>query len=154
MERGKNNTKAENITNVTLFLYLNRYSSLVVDKATVEAKIDYDTKEYTGTLSSNDSSLVTFTVTDSDSILKVDGDGKQEIHVGDNTYNITITYINGAVEVFTYHIHREANDIDYLNNIYFDEHSISEFSDKTFDKDTLTYNVTLPYYMDEYDFSN
>ncbi len=46
MERGKNNTKAENITNVTLFLYLNRYSSLVVDKATVEAKIDYDTKEY------------------------------------------------------------------------------------------------------------
>lgn len=46
MERGKNNTKAENITNVTLFLYLNRYSSLVVDKATIEAKIDYDTKEY------------------------------------------------------------------------------------------------------------
>ena len=26
--------------------YLNHYSSLVVDKATVEAKIDYDTKEY------------------------------------------------------------------------------------------------------------
>ena len=127
------------------------YDIIVSDNVTLDKEFDYDTKEYTGTLSSNDSSLVTFTVTDSDSILKVDGDGKQEIHVGDNTYNITITYINGAVEVFTYHIHREANDIDYLNNIYFDEHSISEFSDKTFDKDTLTYNVTLPYYMDEYD---
>lgn len=127
------------------------YEIIVSDNVTLDKEFDYDTKEYTGTLSSNDSSLVTFTVTDSDSILKVDGDGQQEIHVGDNTYNITITYINGAVEVFTYHIHREANDIDYLNNIYFDEHSISEFSDKTFDKDTLTYNVTLPYYMDEYD---
>ena len=127
------------------------YDIIVSDNVTLDKEFDYDTKEYTGTLSSNDSSLVTFTVTDSDSILKVDGDGKQEIHVGDNTYNITITYINGAVEVFTYHIHREANDIDYLNNIYFDEYSISEFSDKTFDKDTLTYNVTLPYYMDEYD---
>ncbi len=127
------------------------YDIIVSANVTLDKKFDYDTKEYTGTLSSNDSSLVTFTVTDSDSILKVDGDGKQEIHVGDNTYNITITYINGAVEVFTYHIHREANDIDYLNNIYFDEHSISEFADKTFDKDTLTYNVTLPYYMDEYD---
>lgn len=127
------------------------YEIIVSDNVTLDKDFDYDIKEYTGTLDSNDSSLVTFTVTDSDSILKVDGDGQQEIHVGDNTYNITITYINGAVEVFTYHIHREANDIDYLNNIYFDEHPISDFADKKFDKDTLTYNVTLPYYMDEYD---
>ena len=46
MEKKKNNTKAENIANLTLFLYLNRYSGLVVDKATFEARIDYDTKEY------------------------------------------------------------------------------------------------------------
>lgn len=46
MEKVNNNTKAENITNITLFLYLNRYSTLVIDKATNEARIDYDTKEY------------------------------------------------------------------------------------------------------------
>jgi len=127
------------------------FEILVSDNVTLDKEFEYDEKDYIGTLDTNDSSLVTFEVTDSDSILSVDGDGLQEIHVGDNTYNITITYINGAVEVFTYHIHREANDIDYLNNIYFDGHEINEFSDVEFDKDTLTYNVTLPYYMDEYD---
>ena len=126
------------------------FDIIVSDNVTLDKKFDYDVKDYTGTLDSNDSSLVTFKVTDSDSILSVEGDGTREIHVGDNTFNITITYINGAVEVFSYHIYREANDIDYLNNIYFDEHSISEFSDVSFDKNTYTYNVNLPYYMDEY----
>lgn len=46
MEKVNNNTKAENITNITLFLQLNRYSTLVIDKATKDARIDYDTKEY------------------------------------------------------------------------------------------------------------
>ena len=126
------------------------FEILVSDNVTLDKEFDYEIKDYNATLYSNDSSLITFDVTDSESILKVDGEGTHEIHVGDNTFNITITYINGAVEVFSYHVHREANDIDYLNNIYFDEHAISEFSDVAFDKDTFTYNVTLPYYMDEY----
>ena len=126
------------------------FDIIVSDNVTLDKEFDYDIKDYTGTLISNDSSTVTFDVTDSDSILSVDGEGIQEIHVGDNTFNITITYINGAVEVFSYHIYREANDIDYLNNIYFDEYPISDFSDIPFDKDTFVYNVTLPYNMDEY----
>ena len=129
------------------------FDILVSDNVTVDKEFDYEIKDYTATLHSYDSSLITFDVTDSDSILKVDGEGTHEIHVGDNTFNITITYINGAVEVFSYHVYREANDIDYLNDIYFDSHSISEFSDVEFDKDTFTYNVTLPYHMDEYELS-
>ena len=124
----------------------------VSDNVTLDKEFDYDIKEYVGTLSTNDSSLVNFNVSESDSILKVVGDGTQEIHVGDNTFNIVITYVNGAVETFTYHIYREANNIDYLNNIYFDEHPLSEFNGGVeFNKDTLEYNLTLPYNMDEYE---
>lgn len=127
------------------------YEITVSDNVTVDKEFDYETKEYTGTLNSNDSSLVTFTVSENEFISEVSGDGAQEIHVGDNDFNILITYVNGETEIFTYHIYREANDIDYLNNIYLDEYSISEFSSIEFNKDTLTYNIDLPYYMVEYD---
>ena len=40
---------------------------------------------------------------------------------------------------------------DYLNNIYLDGKSVSEFGNTTFNKNTYEYNLTLPYYMDEYD---
>ncbi len=126
------------------------YEIIVSDNVTLDKEFDYDIKDYNGTVDKN-SSQVEFTVTDSEAILNVTGDGKQDIHVGDNTYNIAITYINGAVEVFNYNIPRESNDIDYLNNIYFDNIPISELADIEFDKDKTTYNVTLPYYMDEYD---
>ena len=46
MKEEINKTNEENITNMTLYLYLNRYSGLVVEKATVEAKIGYNTVKY------------------------------------------------------------------------------------------------------------
>ena len=97
------------------------YQIKVSDNVKVDKECDYKRKDYTGTLDSNDSSLVTFTVTDSDSIINVTGDGTREIHVGDNDFEVAITYVNGVVDIFTYHIHREANNIDYLNNIYLDD---------------------------------
>ncbi len=127
------------------------YQIKVSDNVKVDKEFDYKIKDYTGTLDSNDSSLVTFTVTDSDSIINVTGDGTREIHVGDNDFEVAITYVNGVVDIFTYHIHREANNIDYLNNIYLDDKSVSEFGNTTFNKNTYEYNLTLPYYMDEYD---
>ena len=127
------------------------YQIKVSDNVKVDKEFDYKIKDYTGTLDSNDSSLVTFTVTDSDSIINVTGDGTREIHVGDNDFEVAITYVNGVVDIFTYHIHREANNIDYLNNIYLDGKSVSEFGNTTFNKNTYEYNLTLPYYMDEYD---
>ena len=126
------------------------YEIQVSDNVTLDNEFDFDIHTYNGTVNKN-SSLVTFTVTDSEAILNVVGDGEQEIHVGDNKFDVAITYINGAIEVFSYNIPREANDIDYLNDIYFDDKSISEFSNVKFDKNTYTYNIELPYYMDEYD---
>ncbi|MGN1337145.1 MAG: cadherin-like beta sandwich domain-containing protein [Candidatus Coprovivens sp.] len=126
------------------------YEIIVSDNITVDNEFDYDIKNYNGTVDKN-SSIVEFTVTDSEAIMEVVGDGKQEIHVGDNEFNIAITYINGAVEVFKYNIPREANDIDWLEGIYIDEQPIGDFATTSFNKDTLTYNVTLPFYKDEYD---
>lgn len=127
------------------------YEIIVSDYVTLDSEFDFDKKEYTGTLDTDDHSLITFDVTDSKSIDKVTGEGTHEIHVGDNTFQVAVTYINGVVDIYNYHVHREANDIDYLNDIYFDGHSITEFATEAFAKDKYTYNVTLPYYMDEYD---
>lgn len=46
MEKVKNKIKEENITNMTLYLYLNRFSEIVIEKATIEAKIGYNTVKY------------------------------------------------------------------------------------------------------------
>ncbi len=128
------------------------YKIEVSDNVTLDSEFDYDTPVYNGEFN-DDSSSVTFNVNlDGDeSVALIEGDDEVPMHVGNNTHNIILTYINGAIATYTYNINRTANDIDYLNGITFDEKSINEFSNTDFDKDTLSYSVNLPYTMNEYD---
>lgn len=129
-----------------------KYKINVSDNVTLDKAFDYDTKNYVGTVA-NTSSTVTFNVdtTDDASVLLYSNDGTHEIHVGDNTYPISITYVNGAVDIFNYSIHREANDINYLNDLKINNESLDKYGSQVFSKDTSDYNVTLPYTADEYD---
>ena len=129
-----------------------KYKINVSDNVTLDKKFDYDTKEYIGTVD-NTSSVVDFEVdlTDDESVLTHSNDGRHEIHVGENNYPISVTYVNGAVDIFNYSISREANDIDILNDIKINEEPLSKYGSIDFSSDNYEYTITLPYTLDEYD---
>ena len=129
-----------------------KYKINVSDNVTLDHEFDYDTKSYNGTVDKT-SSIVEFSVdtTDDESVLKYSGDGKHEIHVGDNAYPVSITYVNGAIDVFTYNINREANDIDSLNDLKIDGKSFSSYGGTDFSSGNYNYSANLPYTGDEYD---
>ncbi|MBE6161076.1 MAG: hypothetical protein E7158_02490 [Firmicutes bacterium] len=129
-----------------------KYKINVSDNVTLDKPFDYDTKNYIGTVD-NTSSVVDFDVdlTDDESVLTYQNAGRHEIHVGENNYPISITYVNGAVDIFNYKIEREANDIDILNDLKINDKSLSNYSSVDFNKNTYEYNITLPYSFDEYD---
>ena len=74
------------------------YQIKVSDNVKVDKEFDYKIKDYTGTLDSNDSSLVTFTVTDSDSIINVTGGP-----------NISLYDANIALETITQEVGDDIN---------------------------------------------
>ena len=129
-----------------------KYKIKVSDNVTLDKAFDYDTKDYVGTVA-NTSSTVDFEVdlTGDESVLTYQNDGRHEIHVGENNYPISITYVNGAVDIFNYKISREANDIDILNDLQINEKPLSEYASVDFNSSTYDYNITLPYSFDEYD---
>jgi len=129
-----------------------KYKIKVSDNVTLDKAFDYDTKNYVGTVA-NTSSVVDFDVdlTGDESVLTHQNSGRHEIHVGENNYPISITYVNGAVDIFNYRIDREANDIDILNDLKINGESLSNFSSVDFSPNRYDYNITLPYSYDEYD---
>jgi hypothetical protein len=139
---------------------------------------DVNTQDYTGVLSSDAYSKVNFDVSTSnliDTIMIKDADGSsaftnnkvtRDIHVGENKYYITVNYVTGGSNAFTYTINRQANSIDTLEDINlisnydpktYPESSISNYAvdsnnnSVTFDKDTLTYTINLPVGFGEFD---
>lgn len=80
-----------------------KYKMVVTNNDTLDQKFDYDTKNYDGIVE-NTSSVVNFDVnlTNDESVLTYQNASSHEIHFGENNYPITITYVNGAIDIFNY----------------------------------------------------
>lgn len=111
---------------------------------------DTDIRFNSGTYNYNatvkyDVSSVNITATASDSRAGVQGLGSKSLKVGKNTFNVVVTAENGAVKTYTITIIRANKDgkITVSSDNSLKKLSI-EGTDIEFNKNTLTYNVSVP----------
>ena len=71
----------------------------------------------------------------------ITGLGTHALNTGENTVNITVSYKDEASKTYVLNITREKNNDNNLLSLKVEEGIISP----VFDKDTLNYEVTIPY---------
>ena len=128
-----NVTRAPPATNAKL-------SDLKVDGTTVTG-FDPDTKSYTLANAKGSKASIDITATPADANATVSGDGTQNLQVGDNSFDITVTAEDGTTqETYTINIYKENNDAT-LSSLTVTSDPAGSL-DKTFDPNVTTYTYT------------
>ncbi len=83
--------------------------------------------------------------TKEDETSTVEGTGLKTLNSGENYFNIEVTSEAGTKKTYTILVTKEASDNNYLSSLYTSIGSLNP----VFNKETNTYNLTVPYYEDE-----
>ena len=75
----------------------------------------------------------------------IEGTGFKTIETGENYFDIVVTSEEGTKKTYTILVTKEASDNNYLSSLYTDVGVL----DPNFDKETLSYEVTVPYTTNE-----
>jgi len=91
----------------------------------------------------NDINSVIVNAKAEDDAAKVQGAGLVKLNAGANQVNVVVTSENGTSKTYTILITREASTNNYLDNLFISEGSID------FNKDVSSYEIDVPYEVDE-----
>jgi len=116
-------------------------NSLTPSTGTLDPTFSADTDTYSLTLG-NDDNYLSFDVTTEDDQAVVTGNDEQEVPDGESTRTITITSEDGTnTKTYTINVNRIRTDDARLKELTLNSNYTL---DKTFDKDTYEYTVTVP----------
>ena len=118
----------------------NFLTSLVPSVGTLSPAFSYYETNYNLKLDSS-SSLLSFETTLSDRFATVEGTGVEVIPDGSSTRKIVVTAEDGTKREYTINVTKDRTDEARLSDLSIKGYSLNE----TFDKDTFTYTLTVPY---------
>ena len=122
----------------------NNLKSLDIDDVTITPEFSKTTTVYYATVPRNVNNIqINAEAEDRNAI--VDGIGNEELEVGTNYKEITVTSESGKNKVYTIIITRTPNDNTYLKNLTVSEGTLSP----SFEKTNNNYSVTVPYETEE-----
>lgn len=121
----------------------NYLESLTVDKGILSPEFDKEETSYTLMLDEDDTTIEIEALAEDYDALVV-GDGVIEVEAGTNNHTLTVVSPAGDIRVINIEITRVISTNAYLDGILINGIPLEEF-----DKDTLTYNIVLPYYYNK-----
>ena len=122
----------------------NNLKSLDIDDVTITPEFSKTTTVYYATVTRNVNNIQ-INAEAEDINATVDGTGNEELEVGTNYKEITVTSESGKNKVYTIIITRTPNDNIYLKNLTVSEGTLSP----SFEKTNNNYSVTVPYETEE-----
>ena len=121
----------------------NTLKSLSLSSCTLSPTFASSITNYTCTVA-NSVTKTTVTATATSSVATVSGTGSKTLNVGSNTVSIVVTSQSGSVKTYTVVVTRKANSDATLKSLGVTGKTITP----TFNKDVLTYSLTVPYSID------
>ena len=122
----------------------NNLSSLAVEGYQMIPKFHKATTFYSLEIPNNLNSIV-ITATAEDPNATITGIGLQKIETGENYFEVVVTSEAGTEKKYTILVNKEASDNNYLGSLFLSEGELQP----EFDKETISYGVTVPYTVSE-----